>query len=75
MPFEKHLRRLYRMRDLPGITGLSRSELYRRIKLGTFPHPIKIGLRAVAWYSADISRWLESPLTYRTVADSDSEPD
>jgi len=30
-------------------TGLSRSSIYARVAAGTFPRPIAIGPRAVAW--------------------------
>ena len=30
-------------------TGLSRSEIYRRIKLGRFPRPRKLGPKVIAW--------------------------
>lgn len=37
---------------------LSRASIYRRIKLGTFPQPVKIGERRVAWRSEDIHTWM-----------------
>jgi len=49
---------LLRRHDVQGMTGLSRSGLYAAIKQGTFPAPVKIGLRAVAWRSSDISKWI-----------------
>jgi prophage regulatory protein len=38
--------------------ALSRSELYRRIRLGDFPQPVSLGARAVAWRSSDIDAWI-----------------
>lgn len=38
-------------------TGLSRSSIYAAIKEGTFPAPVRIGKRAVAWRVADIVSW------------------
>jgi len=38
--------------------GLSKSEIYRRVKLGTFPAPIKLGARAVAWSQKSIDDWV-----------------
>jgi prophage regulatory protein len=38
-------------------TGLSRSSIYQRIKDGSFPAPVRIGPRAVAWVEADIEAW------------------
>lgn len=46
-------------------TGLSRSELYRRIAAGTFPAPIKIGERASAWSSAEVERWIAERIAER----------
>ena len=39
-------------------TGLSRSEIYRRISAGNFPAPIKLGERTSAWDSREIDRWI-----------------
>ncbi len=38
-------------------TGLSRTTIYNKIKAGTFPAPIQLGLRAVAWDSGAIAAW------------------
>lgn len=38
-------------------TGLKRSTIYQRIANGTFPEPIRIGPRAVAWLESDIAKW------------------
>lgn len=40
------------------ITGKSRASVYRDIKTGTFPAPVLIGPRAVAWRSTDIDDWV-----------------
>lgn len=48
---------LLRLPEVKAHTGLSRSELYRRIAKGTFPAPVKIGARASAWSSAEVERW------------------
>lgn len=40
-------------------TGLSRSTIYARIKEGTFPKPIQIGLRSVGWLEQDVELWFE----------------
>lgn len=39
-------------------TGLSRSTLYARIKLGEFPAPVKLGDRAVAWPVESVRAWI-----------------
>lgn len=40
--------------------GLSRSSIYAFMADGSFPKPIRIGPRAVAWRSTDIEKWLNS---------------
>lgn len=49
---------LLRLPSVENKTGLSKSEIYRRIKAGTFPMPIKLGARAVAWPAAQIDAWV-----------------
>ncbi len=56
---------LLRLPQVSARTGLSRSELYRRIALGTFPAPIKIGARASAWNSLEIDHWIAERIAAR----------
>ena len=41
-------------------TGLSRTTVYRLMRAGTFPEPIKIGPRAVRWLESEIEAYLTS---------------
>ena len=46
---------------LPGlmnVTKLSRSTIYAEVKKGTFPAPIKLSERSVAWPVDDIRAWI-----------------
>lgn len=54
--------RLIRLHDVRHQTGIGRSAIYQRIKDGSFPAPIKIGARAVAWLSTDIDAWIEQQI-------------
>ncbi len=38
-------------------TGLGRSTIYRMIAAQTFPAPVILATRAVAWRLADLERW------------------
>ena len=49
---------LLRLKDVQKLTGLSRSGLYAAVKNSSFPPPVKIGVRAVAWRLSDISSWI-----------------
>ena len=52
--------RLLRREDVEVRTGLARSSIYRLMRLGRFPEPLRIGDRAVRWPASEIDRWLES---------------
>lgn len=56
---------LERLPTVKARTGLSRSEIYRRIALGDFPRPVKIGERATAFNSAEIDAWIAGRIAAR----------
>ena len=39
---------------------LGRSTIYRKMRNGTFPLPLKIGMRAVRWHRQEIETWIAS---------------
>ena len=41
-------------------TGLVNSTLYYFINEGTFPKPVKLGKRTVAWKKSEIDEWIDS---------------
>jgi prophage regulatory protein len=45
------------------VTGLGRSTIYRWIADGSFPAPVRLGRRAVAWRWSDLDRWTQSRAT------------
>ncbi|RUR31168.1 helix-turn-helix transcriptional regulator [Vreelandella nanhaiensis] len=50
--------RLIRIKEVMDRTGLARSTVYKYISLGQFPHPIKLGTRAVAWVEREVEAWI-----------------
>jgi len=40
--------------------GFKKSEIYARVSKGTFPAPVKIGRRAVAWQASAIDTWMQA---------------
>ena len=58
-------RRMLRLRDVTSTCGLSRSAIYRGVEENTFPRPVRIGRRAVAWNSDEIQAWIEARLATR----------
>ena len=51
--------RFLRRTEVEDQTGFSRSSIYRLMRSGLFPEPIKIGPRAVRWKSSEIEAYLE----------------
>ncbi len=56
---------LERLPRVKARTGLSGSEIYRRIATGDFPQPVKLGERASAWVDGEISAWCEARIAAR----------
>lgn len=54
--------RLLRLDAVKEITGLSRSTIYAD---ATFPRPVKIGERAVAWIDDEIKDWVDARIAQR----------
>jgi len=40
--------------------GISQSSLYRQIQAGTFPGPVLISERCVAWVEHEVDAWMEA---------------
>ncbi len=43
----------------PGILPFSASTLWRRVRAGTFPAPVKLSERVTAWKAEHIRQWLD----------------
>jgi prophage regulatory protein len=50
--------RLIRSKEVQAITGLPKSSLHNMARAGTFPAPLKLGARAVAWRESDVDEWI-----------------
>ena len=42
------------------LTALSRSTIYELLRTNRFPHPVRLGPRAVGWRHSDIVAWLSA---------------
>ena len=51
---------LANVRAVREMTSLSRSQIYAMARDGTFPAPVQLTDRRVAWRQADVAAWLES---------------
>ncbi len=50
---------LERLPEVIKRTGLSRSSIYKGIKEGAFPKPVKLSARTNGWPSTVIDDWIE----------------
>ena len=48
-----------------GLLPFSRATLWRRVKDGTFPQPVKLSERTIAWPTAEVRKWMDDPVGYR----------
>lgn len=48
---------LLRMSVLQEKVPLSKASIWRKIKDGSFPAPVRIGTNSVAWREDDIAKW------------------
>lgn len=52
--------RILRRHEVERLTGLSKASIYRKMRAGAFPLPLKLGSRAVAWRADEIQEWIAS---------------
>lgn len=49
---------MLRRAEVETICGLARSTIYRLMRQGEFPEPVRVGPRAVRWPTSEIETWL-----------------
>ena len=64
---------LLRLRQVEDICGLKKSTIYIRLKEGTFPPPVSLGARRIAWRSNDIEDWIASRPTVEVISNINSK--
>ena len=53
--------RILRIPEVVEITGLSRTTIWRRVRSGDFPPPVRLGspaTRSVGWRESEIRKWV-----------------
>ncbi len=46
-----------RLPEVKAVTGLSKTSIYELIREKSFPAPVRLGPRAVAWVKSEIRQW------------------
>jgi prophage regulatory protein len=62
--------RILRLKVVLERTGLTRSTLYRKMQIGTFPKQLRISVRCAGWRESDVEAWLRNPVFF-SAADLD----
>ena len=47
---------------------LSKTELYDRLRAGTFPQPVSLGPRKVVFFESDIDAWMQARMEERDIS-------
>jgi prophage regulatory protein len=50
--------KLIKLKAVMDCTGLGRSTIYNYIADKTFPKPVKLGKRSVAWVESEVHDWI-----------------
>lgn len=51
---------ILKLPEVKRITGLSGSSIYRGAASGTFPKPIKLGVRSSGFIKSEVEQWLSA---------------
>ena len=66
--------RLMRLQEVEEVTGLKHASIYRFMRDGSFPLPVRVSATAVRWKESDIAAWIESrPVAESELASSPAE--
>ena len=52
--------RLVTRDEVERLTGLGRSHVYRAMREGRFPEPLRVGPKSVRWRLSEIEAWIAS---------------
>ena len=57
--------RLLRLKQVQEKVPVSKPEIYRRVKNGTFPQPVRLSQSVVAWVESEIDQWIAARMSER----------
>ena len=55
--------RLVRLPEVEGMTGCKKSTIYKLIGEGSFPKPVRLGTRTVAWPETAVLQWVQDRIS------------
>lgn len=66
--------RLVKLSAVMAMTGVGRSSIFNAVKAGTFPAPVKLGVRSVAWRMSELQAWIAARPSARPAPPPPTEP-
>ena len=60
--------RLLRWPAVRARTGLSRTTVWRLVRAGSFPSPVRLSANAIGWRASDVETWIASRVPTRAGA-------
>lgn len=64
----KKLLQLIKLPEVSNVAGISKSEIFRRMKTGDFPQPIRLGNgRCTRWEMGEVQAWIKKQLAERVI--------
>ncbi len=60
-----------RLPKVKAVTGLSKSSLYELIRANSFPAPVRLGARTVAWVRSEVTQWAAERISSSRAATPD----
>lgn len=60
--------RVERLPEVCARTGQAPATIWRKVKSGEFPRPIKVGPNAVGWIADEVDDWLRARIAERDAA-------
>ncbi len=61
-----------RLPKVMAVTGLAKTSLYELIREKSFPPPVRLGTRTVAWVRSEVTQWVAERISSSRAAKPDS---
>ena len=65
--------RLLRFAEVMALTGVGRTQLYRKINSGDFPQPVRVGPKSIRFLDSDIQGWIDGLPRRDAIVDLEQE--
>ncbi len=52
------MQRYFRLKELTNYVKISRASIFRLLRKGEFPQPIRLGQRLLIWDKVEIDKWM-----------------